>query len=127
VAGAEEIGDNEILLRRIPPGTPWLAEGPRITSANFGLKPGETGVSVSRESITSPSHLLALAEDSTGYRVAAIKAGLVRGLGLEVVAKPTPEDPGHAEIVPRECNLRQRVRKKLARACRLLPEQECRG
>jgi hypothetical protein len=55
-----EIADDEDLLRHIPAGSLWPAPGPRITSANFQLRHDrlETGVSVTRLSITSPERLL---------------------------------------------------------------------
>lgn len=60
MAGPDEITDDEYVLRHIPGGTLWQAPGPRITSANFGLRHdrGETGVSVTRQRITAPGRLL---------------------------------------------------------------------
>jgi len=37
--------------------------------------------------------------DITGWRVASLSAASVRELGLDVVAAPTEEDPGHCLIV----------------------------
>jgi hypothetical protein len=34
-----------------------------------------------------------------GWRVAAVKVSIVRALGLDVVASPTEEDPGHCHII----------------------------
>src|SRR5437588_7725875 len=102
MSGTDDIADDEILLRHIPGGTLWQAPGPRITSANFQLRHdrNESGVSVTRLKITSPRRLLELVGGSseTGSRVASVRTGDVRSLGLRVVPKPLDEDQGHAEI-----------------------------
>lgn len=115
----EEIADDEYLLRHIPGGTLWRAPGPRITSANFQLRQdrNETGVSVTRLKITTAQRLLELVGGSLeqGSRVAAARAGDVRSLGLQVVPKPLPEDPGHAEVQSDHASLHDHAcRKKLA-------------
>ena len=60
----------------------------------------------SRQRFTSPAQLLELAaaagQDVSGWSVAAIRVANVRQLGLDVVSRPTDEDPGHCEIVPTE-------------------------
>src|ERR1700677_4290282 len=98
----DEIRDEEFLLRHIPGGTTWQAPGPRITSSNFQLRHdrNETGVSVNRLSLTAPDRLLELVGGSVekGSRVASVKVADVRALGLKVIAKPLPDDEGHAEI-----------------------------
>jgi hypothetical protein len=105
----DEIADDEVLLRLIPGGTLWQAPGPRIPSANFQLREdrGETGVSVTRRSITSPQRLLELVggDPLAGSRVAAVRVGDVRALGLLVVPRPLPEEPGHAEIQTGQASL----------------------
>lgn len=53
------VSSDDDILRHVPGGTTWQAPGPRITSKNFELRAGETGVSVSRQSITSPNALMA--------------------------------------------------------------------
>src|SRR6266496_2587673 len=102
MASADDIADDETLLRHIPSGTLWQAPGPRITSANFQLRHdrNETGVSVTRSQVTSPQRLLELGGGSSrhGSRVAVARAGDVRAIGLRVVPKPLPGDAGHAEI-----------------------------
>src|SRR5438132_5998006 len=98
MSGTDDIADDEILLRHIPGGTLWQAAGPRITSANFQLRHdrNETGVSVTRMTITTPQRLLELVGGSLqrGSRVASARVGDVRALGLRVVPKPLEEDPG---------------------------------
>ena len=108
-SGTTSIPDDEFVLRRIPPGEPWVRAELELTTANF--KPrrhlGETGISVSRERLTSASELLARipveVRDRLGrgdlWRVARASVREIRNLGLDVVADPTPEDPGHAQIV----------------------------
>lgn len=124
MADEPRILDEEVLLRRVPPGPSWIKEN-RPRSGNFALKPGETGISVSRSAITQPWRLLRLIGNPPGWRIATITASEVRQLGLDVIPSPTEEDdPGHAEIVPAERGLSHSVRRSLAEKCRLLPEAE---
>ena len=121
------IADDEILLRHIPGGSWWQAPGPRITSANFQLRhdKGETGVSVTRKSITSPERLMTLIGGSVekGSRVAAARVGDVRDLGFLVVPKPLDDDPGHSEIQSDQASLDDHAsRKKLARLFQFIEE-----
>lgn len=108
---------DEVVLRHIPGGTTWQAPGPRITSKNFELRPGEAGVSVSRAGITSPDRLMArLGDPAKGSLVAEAPIAGIRALGLDVVPDPIPEDPGHALIVSATASLAdQPVRKQLTR------------
>jgi hypothetical protein len=123
---ADEIQDDELLLRHIPGGTLWQAPGPRITSANFQLRAdrSETGVSVTRQKFTEPEQLIALVGGSIekGSRVAVVRVGDVRALGLKVVPKPLPADAGHSEIQSETAQLEnQAIRKKLAMLFHFLP------
>jgi hypothetical protein len=115
----DDIADDEVLLRHIPGGTTWQAPGPRITSGNFRLRHDqhETGVSVTRLKITAPQRLLELVGGSPehGSRVAMVRAGDVRALGLRVVSSPLDDDPGHAEIQSDQASLDDHAcRKRLA-------------
>ena len=96
------IADDEVLLRHIPSGTTWQAPGPRITSSNFRLRHerGETGLSVTRQRITTADRLLEVigGDVERGSRVAFVTAGEVRAMGLCVVPKPLADDSGHSEI-----------------------------
>lgn len=121
MANESPISDNETLYRRVPPGSSWIKEN-KLTSGNFELKVGERGVSVSRASITTPQQLLGMRENPTGWCVAAITAGEVRALGLDVIPAPTQEDAGHAEIIPATSSLSHAVRRRLAKRFRLLPK-----
>jgi hypothetical protein len=128
MADGDTVADDEILLRHIPGGTLWQAPGPRITSANFQLRHdrNETGVSVTRLAITSPHRLLELVggRPQQGSRVASVRSGDVRAIGLQVVPKPLPEDPGHAEIQSGQATLEDHgCRKRLALLFRFLPQE----
>lgn len=119
MAATDDIADDEVLLRHIPGGTWWQAPGPRITSANFQLRndKNESGVSVTRLKITGPQRLLDLLGGSAekGSRVACVRVGDVRALGLRVVPMPLDSDPGHAEIQSDQSSLDDHAcRKKLA-------------
>jgi hypothetical protein len=121
----DDIADDEYLLRHIPGGTLWQAPGPRITSANFQLRHdrNETGVSVTRLKITTPDRLLELVGGSLqhGSRVASVRVGDVRAVGLHSVPKPLEEDPGHAEIQSGQASLDEHsCRKKLVLLFRFL-------
>jgi hypothetical protein len=124
----DDIADDECLLRHIRGGTLWQAPGPRITSANFQLRydRGETGVSITRLKITPPQRLLELvgANPQQGSRIASVRAGDVRALGLRVVPKPLAEDPGHSEIQSGQATLDDHAcRKRLALLFRFLSEE----
>ena|SRR5205809_294152 len=111
------IEDDESLLRHIPGGTLHQAPGPRITSNNFKLRKdrNETGVSVTRQKITSAEKLLSLVGTTAESRVAAVRVADVRALGLQVVPKPLEVDPGHSEIQSATASLEEHiVRKRLA-------------
>jgi hypothetical protein len=112
----DQLPDDEIVLRHIPGGTTWQAPGPRITSKNFELRPGEAGVSVSRSGITTPDRFMArLGDPAKGSRIASASIAGIRSLGLDVVPDPIPDDQGHALIVSATTSLAdQPVRKQLA-------------
>lgn len=102
----DAISDDEILLRRISPDRnnikPKGRTAYRATSWAIRPRPGEQCPSWSRENLTSAEELLQIEgarHDITGWRVAALSAASVRELGLDVVAAPTEEDPGHCLIV----------------------------
>jgi hypothetical protein len=124
VSTPEIIDDLELVLRRIPPGQPWQAPGPRITNVNFKprLHLGETEVSVSRKRITSPDQLLAQIDQAVrqklgaDWRIAEAPAGDIRKLGFEVVADPQPHDPGHALIISDRLSLEDASSRRLLAA-----------
>lgn len=119
-----EIEDDETVLRHIPGGEPWLQPGPRITSANFGLRPGEEGVSVTRQSVRLPDELLEQVDSTPQSRIAAARVGDIRELGFRVVPNPIPEDTGHALIKTDRASLSNRAdRRKLKLLFRLAPQE----
>ncbi len=124
----DHIADDEIILRHIPGGTLHQAPGPRITSKNFELRAhlGETGLSGSRAGMTSPDSLLArVGNMAKGSRVAAITAGELRSVGLEVVPLPLDDDPGHSEIRSATADLNDlAVRKLLSLTFHFLPPRD---
>jgi hypothetical protein len=125
MAEPSPVADDEYLLRHIPSGDRWQAPGPRITSGNFQLRHdrNETGVSVTRLAITSPQRLLALVRADPTSRVAQVRVGDVRALGLRVVPSPLADDPGHAEIQSHVASLDDHaVRKRLAALFQFLLE-----
>ena len=107
---AEPIGNDEVILRRIPPttigmdSTKQLPNGRlRATSVRLSTRDGEHGLSCTRLIQTSPQELLnglvAESIDPTGWLVCRLLVSEVRQLGLEVIHKPTLKDTGHCEIL----------------------------
>lgn len=54
----EKIPDDEVLLRRIPPGERYFEPPNRISSFNFKLRKGEKGLSIYRERYITADELL---------------------------------------------------------------------
>lgn len=102
----QKLSDEEILYRRIPSGSRWFEPPDRLTSANFKLRRGESGLSVYRASIVSKEEVLAGTSVCPGGLLAATTVGDVRRavnasgepLDLDVVVTGDEDDPGHAEI-----------------------------
>lgn len=100
------IADDELLYRRIPPGSSWFEPPDRISSFNFKLRPGESGISVYRVAIVDASDVLKKPEAKSGSGVAQAAAGPIRTacdasnkpFDLDVVPTADEHDPGHAEI-----------------------------
>ena len=118
-----QVPDDEVILRHIPGGTTFQAQGPRITSKNFDLRAGEAGISVSRQAVTAPDQLMArIGDPAAGSRIAFATVAAVRALGLEVVPDPIADDPGHALILGVPVGLGgQSVRKQLSMTFRFVP------
>jgi hypothetical protein len=113
------LGEDEVIVRRIPPGDRWLEPPDRVTSANFKLAKGETGLSVFRLSIVTPEYVLSQPGVIPGSFLVAARVRDVRTLrsaagasfSLEVVADDDDgRNPGHAEI-------RGPVASKLSQSC----------
>jgi len=126
--GEDHVLDNEILFRRIPPGSPWFEPPDRIASFNFKLKPQETGISVYRERIISGLDVLNKPQAIPGSLLAWATAGEIRdlknaagqSLHLDVIPVADEHDPGHAEIRgPESSQLSTSAAKALSRLFRL--------
>ncbi len=120
---ADSIADDEVILRHIPGGPSWQAPpAGRISSINFRLRPGESGVSVSRAGMTTPDELMQrLGDPARGSKIAALTAVEIRAIGLDVVSVPLPDDSGHAEIRSAAESLGDKeTLRRLARAFRYL-------
>ncbi|NQT40045.1 MAG: hypothetical protein HQ581_21310 [Planctomycetes bacterium] len=102
----EPVSDNEVLLRRIPPGAGWFEPPDYVTSANFKLRRDENGLSVYRQNVVGEQEVLNKPGAISGSFVLKATAREIRGLqnamgdplGLDVVAVDDADDPGHAEI-----------------------------
>jgi hypothetical protein len=100
------VGGDEVLYRRIPPGSQWFEPPDRISSFNFKLRSGETGLSVYRAAIVSAAEILknpeAIPESLVAYatvaRIRRLKGTSGQTLGLDVVPCDDENNPGHAEI-----------------------------
>jgi hypothetical protein len=127
VLPTDPIADDEVLIRRVPPGEAWQKPGPVPTSVNVELRPGETGLSASRAALTTPIAILAQigASREQGWLVIQAKVGDLRAFGLHVVSKPTDLDPGHVEIEPAGVELSRRsVRRSLIKLFSVVPPDE---
>jgi len=102
----QRVPDDEVLLRRIPPGDPWFEPPDRVSTYNFKLRKDELGISVYRRSVVSEEELLGMRGAIRGSFVLSTGARHIRdlknaegiSLRLDVVAVDDEDDPGHAEI-----------------------------
>lgn len=97
VAG-DQIADDEVLLRRIPGSQ--MPNGLLTKRSPTWFKPHPerdiSGISLFREAVHQPGDI----RPTSGkpFYIARLTAKQIRSLGLEVVARPTNEHRGHAEI-----------------------------
>ena len=104
----QNIADDEVLFRRIPPGTKWFEPPDRISSINFKLRKNrqELGLSVYRANKVHAKDILDDPDAIPGSIIAKASAGDIRKLTdgngkpleLDVVVINDDNDPGHAEI-----------------------------
>lgn len=104
----EQIRDEEIVFRRIPPTTPFFEEPDRISSFNFSLdkRQHELGLSVYRASVVTAVDVLANPGAIAGSKIVQANVGDIRSLtggdgkplNLDVIAVDDEDNPGHAEI-----------------------------
>lgn len=103
---SQPLSDDEVVVRRVPPGSRWFEFPDRITSANFKLRRGERGLSVYRLNVVSPQTVLNQPGAIPGSRLGFATVGEIRRmtgsagepLGLDVVVVDDEQNPGHAEI-----------------------------
>ena len=96
------IADDEVLYRRIPPGSSWFEPPDRISSGNFKLRRDELGISVYRAVAVDVAGVLNMPEAVAQSRVAEVTAGQIRAardgkgnpLGLDVVPVNNENNPG---------------------------------
>jgi hypothetical protein len=98
--GTEPITDDELLYRRIPVSPGWYNPGSSLPPSPLAFRPRMsdlTGLSVHRAKYRSAR---SVAENARGsrYFVAVLGASDLRETGIEVVPRPLPGDPGHAEL-----------------------------
>ena len=105
----EQINSSETILRRITshPNNTTIREIYGLTATSKALRPRkktEDFPSYSLARITSAVRLLELeankGTDIQGWGVLTLTVSAVRKHGLDVVASPTEEDPGHCHIEP---------------------------
>lgn len=96
----EPVGDEEIVYRRIPTKPEYFDPIVSPTPTPLAFRPREqdtTGLSVYRANYVSPQQV---ATNSRGAKffVASLRVCDLRANGIDVVARPKPDEPGHAEI-----------------------------
>ena len=98
-----EIGDDELLYRKVPVKQDWY-DLERSELKPYALNPREadiTGISFDRaQSENHPEFRsieeAAIGQSRYGYYVAVFRVGDLRTEGLSVVADPLDDNPGHA-------------------------------
>jgi hypothetical protein len=98
-AGSEPISPDEILYRRIPESEEWYNPDSGVTEIQTfrPTKADDTGLSLSRAKYRTPEQVGAEGRAGKLYWVAALVASDVTAAGVEVVPRPTAENPGHSE------------------------------
>lgn len=101
MVGADEIRDDEWLLRRLPEERGPTEPGARPSHLAFRPGPRDVdGLSLYREQVVSAQELAAWGRVGRTYYVARVRAGAIRGLRMSVLAVPDPAGrPGHV-IIP---------------------------
>lgn len=98
--GSEPITDEEILYRRIPVSTNWYdpKKTPPLEPEAFRPNRNDvTGISLTRAKYITVEQA-AVGRPGKQYYVVVVRAGDIRSAGMEVAARPLPDDPSHAEI-----------------------------
>ena len=94
-----DIGDDEIVWRRIPPSW-WIEKDGiwRLSSASFLERDPGGAVSVHRAILTSITAVWKCASPQHG--IVALRARVPRDHGYEVLPDPLPDDESHALLIP---------------------------
>lgn len=112
---ALDILDDEELWRRIPPfRNTYDANQQRVRPGKdcFADHTNGTPMSVYRACLTGdPGNLLR--DVPPGFGVVALNARQIRDLGLTLLPKPKPNEPGHAEVIGKKTDS---IKSKLAKA-----------
>lgn len=98
--GGEPVLDEELLFRRIPVSTNWFDPNRTPPLEPEAFRPNrndDTGISVARAKYKTVNQA-AMGRAGKEYFVAVLRAGDIRAAGMEVAARPFPDDPSHAEI-----------------------------
>ena len=103
--GTEPVSDDEPLYRRIPVSKGWYTESGLSPEAFEPREDETTGISIYRGKY-KPVEEAAKGKSKKGYYVAEFRAGTLRKYGIEVVPRPEPDDPGHAELPELTCSNR---------------------
>lgn len=92
-----DIEDDDLLYRRIAPE--FIKPNGELASPVY-MRDGrpDDAVSVDLARFTSPAESAARGPRATGYTLAAIRAGDLRGQGFTVRHDPQPDNPAHALI-----------------------------
>ena len=103
--GTEPVADDERLYRRIPVSMGWYDDQGLSPEAFRPRRDEETGISVFRAKYKSIQDA-ARGMSKQGYYIAVLLAGDLRNANMEVVPRPLPNDPGHAELPDLTCHNR---------------------
>lgn len=103
--GNEPIGDDEILYRRIPVSKGWYSSTGLSPEAFDPRDDEATGISFYRRKYKTLEES-AKGKGKKGYYVAVFRASDLIAKGIQVVPRPQPDDPGHAELPALTCHNR---------------------
>lgn len=122
--GTEPIDDGEMLYRRIHvPEHFDPSMDPRPSPKGFHPNQHDvTGISLDRAKYVTPKQA-ARGRPGKKYAVVGVRAGDLRAAGMEVVPRPVPGNPGHAEIP--ELNYENRRRSVQQEWEQLLADKLC--
>jgi hypothetical protein len=94
---SEPISDDEILYRRVPISMEWIDPHGVSAEAFAPRKEDHLGLSVFRAKFL-PLEEAARGSSKQGYYVLELRAGDLRGAGIDIVPAPIADKAGHAEI-----------------------------